>query len=51
VILAIVTCTGNKSIFVQWEPVAIPKNSSKIKLKVYVENSLAAFIAGSKMLV
>ena len=39
VILAIVTCTGNKSIFVQWEPVAIPKISSKIKLKVYVENS------------
>lgn len=25
VVVAIVTCTGNSSIFVQWEPVAIQK--------------------------
>ncbi|MEI3052644.1 MAG: hypothetical protein V8T35_04685 [Prevotella sp.] len=39
VIVAIVTCTGNSSIFVQWEPVAIQKSNNSVKLKVYIENS------------
>lgn len=39
VVVAIVTCTGNSSIFVQWEPVAIQKNNNSVKLKVYIENS------------
>ena len=39
VIVAIVTCTGNSSIFVQWEPVAIQNSNNSVKLKVYIENS------------
>ena len=39
VIVAIATCTGNSSIFVQWEPVAIQSSNNSVKLKVYIENS------------
>ena len=39
VIVAIVTCTGNSSIFVQWEPVAIQNSNNYVKMKVYIENS------------
>ena len=39
VIVAIATCTGNSSIFVQWEPVAIQNSNNSVKLKVYIENS------------
>ena len=35
VIVAIVTCTGNSSIFVQWKPVAIQNSNNSVKLKVY----------------
>ena len=38
-LIAIITCTEHR-IFVQWESVPIEKvNASKIKLKVYIENS------------
>lgn len=39
VVVAIVTCTGNSSIFVQWEPVVIQNSNNSVKLKVYIENS------------
>ena len=31
VIVAIATCTGNSSIFVQWEPVAIQNSNNYVK--------------------
>lgn len=37
VIVAIATITGNSSIFVQWEPVAIQNSNNSVKLKVYIE--------------
>ena len=40
VVVAIVTCTGNSSIFVQWEPVAVQNSNNYVKMKVYIDNSL-----------
>nr|WP_297657779.1 hypothetical protein [uncultured Prevotella sp.] len=39
VFVAIITCSGSKSIFVQWEPVPEQTSKSAVKLKVYIENS------------
>ena len=36
VVVAIVTCTGNSSIFVQWEPVAVQNSNNYVKMKVYI---------------
>ena len=39
VIVAIATCSGNKSIFVQWEPISVQPSNGPVKLKVFIENS------------
>lgn len=39
VLVAIITCSGSKSIFVQWEPVPEQTSKSAVKLKVFIENS------------
>lgn len=33
VIVSIATCTGNSSIFVQWEPIAIQNSNNSIKIE------------------
>lgn len=39
VIVAIVTCSGSKSIFVQWESIPVQPSNGTVKLKVFIENS------------
>lgn len=39
IVIVVIAITITRSIYVQWEPVAIQNSNNYVKMKVYIENS------------